>query len=101
MMDLPIACTLTDAERRGTRAALLPGLLDVALEVVPLPTGYRARFSGTAGIVQRIADVLERERGCCRFLAFVVEAAANGGDVTLSVTGPPGTREFLDGLVRA
>lgn len=100
-MDLPIACSLSAAERRTGRETLLSGLLDAAVEVVPQPTGYSARFHGQAGILRRIAEVLERERSCCRFLAFVIETAPDGGAVSLTVTGPPGTREFLDSLVTA
>jgi len=36
---------------------------------------------------------------CCRFLRFAVAAEPDGGPISLEVTGPPGTAQFLEQLV--
>jgi hypothetical protein len=98
MTDLPIACTLTAAELKQRRAGLLPGLLARARERHPVSNGYRWLLS-PADDLSALIPVIETERRCCRFLRFVVSAEADGGPLSLEVTGPPGTREFLDQLL--
>ena len=39
------------------------------------------------------------ERQRCRFLRFAVAAERDGGPISLEVTGPPGTAQFLEQLV--
>lgn len=95
---LPIACELSDAELRARGADLLPGLVRRATARVPLPDGYRWVFTPTEGLLAEVARVVDTERRCCRFLRFSVEIEADGGPVSLRVTGPPGTVQFLDQL---
>ena len=99
-MDLPIVCTLSPETIKTRRAGLLPGLLDRAESHDPLPNGHRARFLATGDILTTIAQTIDAERQCCRFLTFTVTVEQDGGPITLDITGPTGTREFLDGLLR-
>jgi hypothetical protein len=39
------------------------------------------------------------ERECCPFLAFELVAEPNLGPVTVRVTGPTGTKEFLRSIL--
>ena len=43
--------------------------------------------------------VIDAERRCCRFLRFSVLVEADAGPIVVEITGPPGTREFLEALV--
>jgi hypothetical protein len=43
--------------------------------------------------------MIDAERRCCRFLRFVVTVEPGDDSICLEVTGPAGTREFLDGLL--
>jgi hypothetical protein len=99
MSSLPIVCTLTPGAMKARRADLLPGLLGRAVERVDCETGFRVRFPAGEGILKAIAEVVDAERQCCRFLTFAITVEPDGGPVWLGVTGPPGTREFLDALV--
>lgn len=45
-------------------------------------------------------QVIEAERRCCRFLGFMVTVEAPTGRITLDVTGPPGTGEFLTAMIQ-
>jgi hypothetical protein len=101
MTDLPIACTLTPNDLRDRRADLLPALLERADSHEPLADGYRIRFKPGEDVLAAIAQTIEAERHCCRFLRFVVTVEADEGPILLEVTGPRGTREFLEGLVSA
>jgi hypothetical protein len=99
MPDLPIACTLTPAELEHRKASLLPGLVARAVEQLALPNGVRWRFAPTDDLLAALTPVIEAERRCYRFLRFVVAVEPTGGSISLAVTGPPGTREFLEQLV--
>ena len=95
---LPIACTLTPAELAERRGGLLPGLLARAVRREEIPSGLRWTFGFGTELVRDIASTIEAEHRCCRFLRFALTVEPGDGPVTLEVTGPEGTREFLDGL---
>lgn len=99
MSTLPVACTLSAHEQHCEADALLPGLARLARRMETLPDGRRMEFDAAPGIVARIAGVVERERECCRFLDFALHVGADGGPVTLELTGPPGTGEFLASIL--
>lgn len=99
MSDLPIACNLDSAQLAARRQALLPGLVARAAAREFLPTGARWRFAPSGEILQAVATTIEAERTCCRFLRFEVTVEPDGGPVWLEVTGPSGTREFLETLL--
>jgi hypothetical protein len=94
----PIACTLTDQELACGAVDLLPGLAGAADSVRAMPNGVRLAFAAEAGVVPRLAAVIERERQCCRFLRFRLDVSPALGPIVLVIDGPPGTAEFLAGL---
>ena len=101
MTDMPIACTLSEAEIRDNAGGLLPSLIDRARGVTPLPEGVSLRFDADGDVLAAIARVVEAERRCCRFLRFRLTVEPDAGPMTLDVTGPPGTGEFLRVLATA
>jgi hypothetical protein len=99
MSNLPIVCTLGPAALKARRDDLLGCLVRSADERLDLPNGYRVRFTPADDVLSFIAKVIEVERQCCRFLTFHVTVEPDGGPIWLEVTGPPGTREFLAGML--
>jgi hypothetical protein len=99
MADLPIVCTLSPETIRTRREALLPGLLARVEASEPLENGYRLRFRPESDILGSILNTVDAERQCCRFLRFQLTVEPDGGPVSLELTGPRGTREFLDALL--
>lgn len=97
--DQPVACALTSAELAARRGGLLPGLAARAREAGPIDGGRSWRFEFAAGLLARIAAVVEAEHRCCPFLRFALTVAPGDGPVTLEVTGPEGTKEFLESLL--
>ena len=96
MTHLPIVCTLGSAERRHRREGVLRELFAQVAESQPLENGYAFRFVPKEGLVAEIARMIELESGCCAFLSFDLRVIAGGGPVWLTLTGPPGTKEFLE-----
>jgi hypothetical protein len=97
--DIPIACSLAPVEFAAMRDGLLPGLLARATSRDPIPGGYRWQFGPRSDLLKEAAAVLEAEHRCCRFLRFVLVVEAGDGPVSLEITGPEGTEEFLTTLL--
>ena len=99
-MAAPIACNLTPDQLRDRRASLLPGLAARARVVAPTDDGYRFEFSADEpAIVSTIATCIDAERHCCPFLRFALTVPAEAGSIHLELTGPDGTRAFLEALL--
>jgi hypothetical protein len=71
-------------------------VLAEAIGVERLADGFRWRFASTPTLLTRLAPLIDAERQCCRFLSVTLQAGPDLGDVVLDVTGPTGTREFLE-----
>lgn len=97
MADLPIACTLNDDALR-VRKGSLSRLMADATQATRVENGFRLEFGAGPETLTNIVAVIEAERQCCRFLRFGLTIEPNLGPVSLEVTGPAGTREFLEDL---
>jgi hypothetical protein len=98
MADLPVACTLTPAALEARRENLLAAVVRRATDRTGLPDGYRLRFAANEDNLTTVARAIDAERRCCRFLRFTVTVEPDEGPVTLDLTGPAGTREFLSAM---
>ena len=99
MPELPIVCTLSPQALSARRQGLLAELLQQAADKELLPYGVRLRFAPSRETLSTIAQAIEAERHCCRFLRFVVTVEPDAGQFTLDLTGPQGTREFVAALL--
>jgi len=98
MSEPPIACRLSDPELVERRRQVLALLLSQVEELRTTSEGVDLRFDAAAGVVADLGSFIEAERECCRFLDFRLQVARDGGPIWLRLSGPPGTREFLQEL---
>jgi hypothetical protein len=101
MPDLPVVCTLSPEALATRRQGLLAELLGRAHAHEELVDGHRWSFEATDDVLAMILRMVEAERRCCRFLRFHIIVESDGGPVSVELTGPPGTREFLSALVES
>jgi hypothetical protein len=94
MPHIPIVCTLPPADLARRRAALA-ALRSSAVEVRRIDDGLVIAFPAGPGLLARLAEVIDLERQCCRFLHFRLDVEPDGGSIALAITGPAGTSEFL------
>jgi hypothetical protein len=87
-MELPIACTLTEAEMRERRQTILDSVREAILNVTSLPLGYAYRFEATSAVLAQLGRLVELERRCCPFLTFKIVIEAGSQPFCLEVTGP-------------
>jgi hypothetical protein len=95
MSDLPLACSLTNAELQERRATVLQQVRSAVVEVRELENGYAYSFPATGDWLGKLAGLIDLERQCCPFLRFRLTVEADGGPLWLEMTGPVGTKEFL------
>ena len=94
-MEQPIACTLTEAEMRERRRAILDRFRGEALAVTPLPLGYGYRFEPSSELLARVVQLVELERQCCPFLTFRITVASDNQPISLEITGPPDAKPLI------
>jgi hypothetical protein len=99
MADLPIICSLTPKALEARKLGLLSTLLDRSAGHELLADGLRLRFEPSSETLSNILRVVDAERHCCRFLRFTITVEPNDGAMSLDLTGPPGTREFVAALL--
>ena len=93
--NLPIACSLTDAELQQRRETVLMKVRSAVLERRELEDGYAYRLPASEEWLAALASLVNFERQCCPFLRFQIIVEPGEGPLWLELTGPPGTKEFL------
>jgi hypothetical protein len=93
--DIPVACCLADAELREREATLLAQFKSALTAIEELADGYAFRLPGEKGLLELVAELIIAERECCPFLTFQLTAEPTMGALTVRMTGPDGTKEFL------
>jgi hypothetical protein len=97
--DIRVACCLSDAELRKRVATLLARFESAVIATEELPDGYVFRVPGDQEWIRVVWEAIVAERECCPFLTFELTAHPHMGPVTVRVTGPAGTKDFLKTIV--
>ena len=97
--DNPVACCLTDAELRQREATLLAQFKSALTATEEIADGYAFHIPGENRWLALVADLINAERECCPFLRFELTAEPKMGPLTLRVTGPHGSKEFLKSIL--
>jgi hypothetical protein len=92
---MPLACNIDafDPAQRERHEALTRETFSTVSAREDRPDGYAFRFPLDPERFRRLAEWATLERLCCPFLSFELGLTPDG--VTLALTGPDGTREFL------
>ena len=94
MIELPIACTLNQAEL-GVRLATVDALRrDAMVGQTEIPGGLRIHLRNAPGVEDRLRALAFAEARCCAFLEFRIEPA--GDELLLDITGAPEARPVID-----
>jgi hypothetical protein len=60
-----------------------------------LENGYAYCFPSAPQWLDELAKLVNLEHQCCPFLTFQITVAAGDGPIWLEITGPEGTKQFL------
>jgi hypothetical protein len=99
MTDLPIVCTLSAEALRARKQGLLAQVARRATCMTKIPAGYRFEFDAGSDTLSLVATMIDAERQCCRFLQFELSVGPDLGPLTLTLTGPEGTQQFVEALL--
>jgi hypothetical protein len=94
-MDLPIACTLTDAQLHERRQAIMAAFSTMQVCTTELPDGFAFTFPATTEARLQAAQLVDMERQCCRFLTFKIVVGAARAGMRLEVTGPMEAKKVI------
>src|SRR6185295_1095946 len=96
--NLPIACTLSDADFRQRREEVLKTVVSAVVKKQEFEDGYAYCFPPEAKWLAELAQFVAFERECCPFLQFNLRVEPESGPIWLELTGPEGTKEFLQSV---
>ena len=83
------------ADQRQAHIQVTTELIQAVRRVQELENGYQFTFPNESEFISRIAEFISNERLCCPFLEFTLNVVSNSELLSLSLTGPLGTQEFL------
>lgn len=94
---IPLACNMDvfTPEQRENHIGVTTQLVKTIQSAREIQNGYEFRFPNESQYISGIAEFIVNERLCCPFLEFGLNVKSNDPSVTLSLTGPVGTQEFL------
>ena len=92
-MDLPIVCTLTTDQLQERRVNIIEPIRNAAIKTEEISKGYAYTFHPQPDLLVRLAQLIDLERGCCRFLTFGI--IANNETIRLEITGPPSAKMLI------
>jgi hypothetical protein len=93
--EIPVACCLSDEELRNREATLLAQFKAGLIGSEELHDGYVFRVPGDKKWIALVSELIVAERECCPFLKFELSMEPGMGPVSVRMTGPDGTKEFL------
>src|SRR5438093_671002 len=93
-MDLPIVCTLTEAQLRERRRTVLDSIRECVIDIAETQDGYSFCFKATSDVLVRLANLVDLERQCCMFLTFKIVVEPQQA-IRLEVTGPPESKAMI------
>jgi hypothetical protein len=86
---------------RGTAPRLTFRAVAAGSNHEELADGHRLSFAATEETLALIMKNVKAERRCCRFLRFHITVEPDEGSVSVELTGPSGTREFVAALLES
>jgi hypothetical protein len=94
----PVACQAgaLSPEEWERHVELRGQLVAGVTERIELENGYRFVLDRDKLTAVQLAEWVEGERRCCPFIEFEIRQAADGGPLSLTLTGREGVKELLE-----
>ncbi len=94
---IPLACNMgvfTPAQREAHILGTTE-LIQRVENIQEIENGYRFSLPNETDLISKIAEFIANERLCCPFLQFALNVNSSEESISLSLSGPIGTQEFL------
>lgn len=93
--NLPVACSLTDSEIQERRKEVLLQAKAAMIGMKETESGFLYEFASSSERITALANLIALEHQCCPFLSFRLTVEPWEAPISLELSGPPGTKEFL------
>src|SRR6266542_785678 len=96
-LDSPLVCNMdvfTPTEREKHIQSTTQ-LYQSVQSIHEAENGYEFIFPNESEIVTELGEFISNERRCCPFLEFTLKITSKDVPISLLLTGPDGTQEFL------
>ena len=70
-------------------------LYQTVQDIHEVPNGFELIFPNGTESITKLAGFISNEKLCCPFLEFTLRITPNDEPISLTLTGPEGTQEFL------
>ena len=93
----PLSCNMnvfTSAQREAHILNTMQ-LAQAFQSVQEVENGYEFTFPNESEFISKIGEFISNERLCCPFLEFTLNVFSDVEPISLSLSGPVGTQEFL------
>jgi hypothetical protein len=90
-----LSCKLTTPELQRRKKTIIADLRNQVLEKIETDKGFKYKFQGTDEMLDLLNTFIKTERLCCSFFVFNLTVSATNF-VWLELSGPEGTKEFIE-----
>jgi len=93
----PLVCNMDvfTTEERENHMQSTAQLYQSVQDIRESKNGYEFVFPNNSEIIKGLAEFISNERLCCPFLDFTLKVSPNNEPIALVLSGPEGTKEFL------
>jgi hypothetical protein len=95
MNEIPIVCTLSDAEFRERERVVLEKIRAAVVDAVETDEGFVFTFPSDDDSFAALNEFIVVERRCCPFLDFKMTVPRGAGLIQLELSGPEGAKDFI------
>lgn len=96
--NIPIACTLNDAELATRRSGLLEKTRQQLVKIEERENGFVYLFPVDDAVFGNLFEIIRLERKCCPFLDFKLILEARSEFISLELSGRNGAKEAIRNL---
>ena len=89
-----LTCKLTTPELRKRKATVIAELKALVVTREELPNGFVYQLESKDAILDKLTEFIKTERMCCDFFTF--QLTVEDHTALLSLTGPEGTKNFIN-----
>lgn len=91
-----VTCKLTTPELQERKKTVIAEVKKLVVKRVETTKGVRYSFNDSDNTIDLLTNFIKTERLCCSFFEFNLVVGQSEGFVTLELTGPEGTKDFIE-----
>lgn len=93
---MKLTCKLTTPELQDRKRTVIAELKTLVVERIETVNGVRYKFDGSDKTIDLLTNFIKTERLCCEFFMFQLTIGAEESHTWLELSGPEGTKEFIE-----